>query len=254
MSTEKLLDGKNIIITGTSQGMGKSMVRLFAEQGANIWAHARTASEEHVAYCEQISAEYGVRVDPWCFDLTDYEAMKSAVKELRSEKLPVDVLVNCAGVTYNALFQMSQMDEVRNQFEVNFFAVYQLTQYIVKLMIRNKKGSIVNITSTAGQDGNSGKSAYGASKAALIAMTQSIAEELGGAGIRANCIAPGVTNTRMLATMPDYVVAEEVSGNALQRLGEPEDIARTALFLASDLSSYITGQTIRVDGGMTNMK
>lgn len=255
MGMDAILSGKNVIITGTSQGIGKSMVKAFAEVGGvvNIWAHARTATAEHDSYCQQIENEYGVKVRPWCFELTDYDAMKTAVKELRAEKVPIDALINCAGVTYNALFQMSQMEEVRRQFEVNYFAVYQLTQYIVKLMIRNKRGSIVNVASTAGLDGNSGKSAYGASKAALIAMTQSIAEELGSVGIRANCIAPGVINTRMLKAMPETVVAEDIENSALKCLGEPGDVARTAIFLASDLSSYITGQTIRVDGGATNM-
>ena len=158
--------------------------------------------------------------------------------------------MNNAGITYNALFQMSDMNVVRKQMEVNFFSVYQFTQYIVKLMIRTKKGSIVNISSTAGLDGNSGKSAYGASKAALIAMTKSVAAELGNQGIRANCIAPGITETEMLSTMPDYIVEAVKNDVDLKRVGKPEDIADTAVFLLSDLSSYITGQVIRVDGGM----
>ncbi len=162
----------------------------------------------------------------------------------------MDGLVNNAGITYNALFQMSNMDEVRRQMEVNFFAPYQFTQYIVKLMVRNKKGSIVNIASSAGLDGNSGKSAYGASKAALITMTKSIAEELGAVGVRANCIAPGITDTEMLLTMPEYIVEDTKKSVDLQRVGKPADIADAAAFLISDLSSYITGQVLRVDGGM----
>ena len=191
-----------------------------------------------------------MQIWPCCFELTDYAAMKEAVKMIRSYKLPVDGLVNNAGVTYNALFQMSDMGEVRNQMEVNFFAPYQFTQYIVKMMVRNKKGSIVNIASSAGLDGNSGKSAYGASKAALIAMTKSIAEEFGTTGIRANSIAPGITDTEMLFTMPDYIVEGVKNSVDLRRVGKPSDIANTAAFLLSDLSSYITGQVIRVDGGM----
>jgi 3-oxoacyl-[acyl-carrier protein] reductase len=134
--------------------------------------------------------------------------------------------------------------------EVNFFAPYLLTQYISKLMVRSKKGSIVNVASTAAFDGNAGKSAYGASKAALVAMTKSIAEELGPSGIRANCIAPGITETEMLATMPDSIVEGVINIVALRRAGQPADIAWVAAFLASDRASYITGQTIRADGGM----
>lgn len=245
-----ILENKNIIITGTRRGMGHAMVEVFAANGANIWAHAREETEEFKKDCNEIAEKYGVQVWPCCFELTDYEAMKEAVKKIRSYKLAVDGLVNNAGITYNALFQMSNVDEVRRQMEVNFFAPYQFTQYIVKLMVRNKKGSIVNIASSAGLDGNSGKSAYGASKAALITMTKSIAEELGAVGVRANCIAPGITDTEMLLTMPEYIVEDTKKSVDLQRVGKPADIADAAAFLISDLSSYITGQVLRVDGGM----
>lgn len=246
----RILENKNIIVTGTRKGMGHSMLEVFAQNGANIWAHARKETDEFKEECKKLSDKYDVQIWPCCFELTDYVAMKDAVKTIRGYKLPVDGLVNNAGVTYNALFQMSDMGEVRNQMEVNFFAPYQFTQYIVKMMVRNKKGSIVNIASSAGLDGNSGKSAYGASKAALIAMTKSIAEEFGTTGIRANSIAPGITDTEMLFTMPDYIVEGVKNSVDLRRVGKPSDIANTAAFLLSDLSSYITGQVIRVDGGM----
>jgi 3-oxoacyl-[acyl-carrier protein] reductase len=245
-----LLKGKNVIITGTRRGMGRAMLDEFASNGANIWAHARELTPEFKKDCEDVANKYSVEVRPLCFELTDYDAMKAAVKQIMSLKIAVDALVNNAGITYNALFQMSKIDTVREQMEVNFIAPYILTQYIVKLMIRNKKGSIVNIASSAALDGNSGKSAYGASKADLIAMTKSIAEEVGKDGIRANCIAPGITATDMLSTMPDYIVQGVKDSVDLRRTGEPRDIAHAAVFLASDLSSYITGQVIRVDGGM----
>lgn len=245
-----ILDNKNIIITGTRRGMGHAMLEIFAANGANVWAHAREETDEFKQQCREIAEKFHVQIWPCCFELTDYDAMKDAVKEIRGYKLPVDGLVNNAGITYNALFQMSDIDEVRRQMEVNFFAPYKFTQYIVKLMVRSKSGSIVNITSSAGLDGNSGKSAYGASKAALITMTKSIAEELGAVGIRANCIAPGITDTEMLLTMPEYIVENTKKSVDLQRVGKPVDIANTAAFLISDLSSYITGQVLRVDGGM----
>lgn len=247
----KLLEGKNIIVTGTAKGMGKKMIEIFAEHGANIFAHARTETNEHKDYCKELEDRNQVQVLPLYFDLRDAEAMKTAIMAIRGTKLPIDGLVNNAGITYNSLFQMTNMEELRNQMEVNFFAPFLFTQYISKLMVRNKKGSIVSISSSAALDGNSGKSAYGASKAALLTMTLSISEELAASGIRANVICPGVTVTDMLATMPDYIMDIQKEATFLKKLGTPEDIANTALYLLSDYSSYITGQVIRVDGGVT---
>ena len=149
------------------------------------------------------------------------------------------------------MFQMTNMDELRKLFEVNFFAPYLFTQYISKLMIRNKRGSIVNISSLVALDGNSGQSAYGASKAALLTMTLSIAEELGPSGIRANVICPGVIETDMMSTMPQHISEVQKEASFLKKLGKTDDIANTALYLLSDYSSYITGQVFRVDGGVT---
>lgn len=247
----KMLDKKTIIVTGTAKGIGNKMVEIFAKNGANIFAHARIETAEHREYCKKLADEYGVEIVPMYFDLRDADAIKNAVKEIRGTKLPIDGLVNNAGITYNALFQMTNMEELRNQFEVNFFAPFLFTQYISKLMVRNKKGSIVNISSSAAQDGNSGKSAYGASKAALLAMTLSVAEELGMSGVRANVICPGVTETDMVSTMPDYISDIQKEAAFLKKLGKTDDIANTAMYLLSDYSSYITGQVFRVDGGVT---
>lgn len=247
----KLIEGKNVIVTGTAKGIGRQMAETFAANGANVFAHARTQTEEHRSLCRELEEKHGVRVMPLYFDMRDAGAMKEAVKTIRATKLSVDGLVNNAGITYNSLFQMTGMDELRNQMEVNFFAPFLLTQYISKLMVRNKKGSIVSVSSSAALDGNSGKSAYGASKAALLTMTLCISEELAASGIRANVICPGVTATDMLSTMPAYILDIQKEAAFLKRLGTPEDIANTALYLLSDDSSYITGQVIRVDGGVT---
>jgi 3-oxoacyl-[acyl-carrier protein] reductase len=247
----KMLEGKTVIVTGTAKGIGKKMVEVFAANGANVFAHARTETGEHQSFCAEVAEREQVQILPLYFDLREQEAIKDAVKTIRGTKLPIDGLVNNAGVTYNALFQMTKMDELRNQFEVNFFAPFLFTQYISKLMVRNKKGSIVNISSAAAQDGNSGKSAYGASKAALLTMTLSIAEELGTSGIRANVICPGVTQTDMVSTLPEYISEIQKEASFLKKLGTTEDIANTALYLLSDYSSYITGQVFRVDGGVT---
>ena len=233
----KLLAGKNAIVTGTARGIGHKIVEVFAANGANVWACARKQTPEMDAYCKELSEKYSVEVKPIYFELTDRSKMKDAVKAIMSEKKPVNILVNNAGITYNALFQMSNED--------NLFS-----QYIVKLMLKNGGGSVVNVSSTAAIDGNSGRSIYGATKASVWCATKSMAEELGPKGIRANCIAPGITQTDMLSSMTEEVINETVMATDSQRAGMPEDIANAALFLASDLSSYITGQILRVDGGM----
>lgn len=250
-----VLAGKTIIVTGTTRGMGHQMLQTFASEGANIIAHARKETSAHKDYCADLTDKYKVEIRPIYFDLTDNDAMKSAVRDIRGYKINIDGLVNNAGITYNALFQMTNMEEARRQMEVNFFAPYIFTQYISKLMLRNPNGaSIVNISSSAALDGNSGKSAYGASKAALLTMTMCISEELAASGIRANVICPGVTETDMIDTMPDYIVEGQKEATFLKQLGSTSDIANTALFLLSDLSSYVTGQVLRVDGGITEYK
>lgn len=245
-----LLKDKNVIITGCKRGIGRAMVEAFAASGANIYAHARSADDDFLTDMAQTAARHGVQIWPLCFDLTDSAAMKLAVKQLMSDKRPLHGLVNNAGITLNALFQMTTEQALRQQFEVNFFSLFNFTQSVSKLMARQKQGSIVNIASTAAQDGNAGKSAYGASKAAVIALTESIATELGETGIRANCIAPGITDTDMLETLPAAIIEATRNQTDLRRLGNPSNIADAAVFLVSDLASYTTGQTLRVDGGL----
>lgn len=248
--SKRLLLGKNAIITGTARGMGNKMMEVFAENGANIWACARTKNEKLEAQAKELSEKYGVEITIIYFEMTNLDEMKAAVKQIMQTKKPVDILVNNAGITDNTLFQMVTEKNLREQFEVNYFCPFLFTQYIVKLMLRNGKGSIINMASSAGLDGNAGRSVYGASKAAVICATKAIAEELGEKGIRANCIAPGITKTDMIANMSDEVMEETISRTDMKRFGMPLDQANAALFLASDLSSYVTGQTLRVDGCM----
>lgn len=247
---KKLIEGKNAIVTGSARGIGKKTVEVFCAHGANVWACARKQTVEFDDFCKKMSEEYDVSVEPVYFELTDKNQIVNAVKQIRSSKKPIDILVNNAGITYNALFQMSNEEQIRNTLDVNFISPYLFTQYIVKLMLRNGHGNIVNISSSAALDGNSGRSVYGASKASVACATKSIAEELGSYGIRANSIAPGITQTDMLSSMTDEVINETIMATDSQEGGTPEDIANAALFLASDLSSYITGQILRVDGGM----
>jgi len=247
---ERLLEGKNAIVTGSAKGIGRSIVETFAQNGANIWACARKPTEEFEILISQLSAEHNVVIKPIYFDLADKGQMKMAVKSIMNEKKSVDILVNNAGITYNALFQMSTIYKINEVLDVNFISPFLFTQYIVKLMLKNKSGSIINISSSAAIDGNSGRSVYGASKAALQCATKSLAAELGEQGIRANVISPGITKTDMLSSMTDEIINETLMNTDMKRAGLPGDIANAVLFLASDLSSYITGQNIRVDGGM----
>lgn len=247
---KRILEYKNAIVTGCARGIGHKILETFAANGANVWACVRTQTEEFDNYTSDLSQKYGVKITPLYFELTNKEQMKAAVKKIMSEKVSVDILVNNAGITYNSLYQMSTIDQIHQTLEVNFIAPYLFTQYIVKLMLKNRSGSVVNIASSAGLDGNSGRSVYGASKAAVICATKALAEELGDKGIRANSVAPGITQTDMLSSMTEEVINETVMGTDMKRPGKPEDIANAVLFLASDLSSYITGQVLRVDGCM----
>lgn len=246
----RLLEGKNAIVTGCARGIGKSIVEVLASNGANIWACARSKSEEFESHLSELSAQHNVSITPVYFDLKNLDEMKLGVKQIMQDKRNVDILVNNAGITYNALFQMSTLDKIREVLDINFTAPFLFTQYIVKLMLKNNKGTIINISSSAAIDGNSGRSVYGASKAALLCATKSLAEELGDKGIRANAIAPGITETDMLSSMTETMISETVAKTDSQKSGKPQDIANCVLYLASDLSSYVTGQVIRVDGGM----
>jgi len=245
-----MLNGKNILITGCARGIGKSMVEVCAKHGANVWANARSPNENFDNYCQSITEQYDVSVIPAYFDLTSKTEIVNSVKMIRASDSPINGLINNAGITYNSLFQMSSETNLRENLEVNFIGPFILTQYITKLMVRNGGGSVVSIASSAAIDGNSGRSAYGASKAALLTATKALSREVGVFGIRSNTIAPGITETEMLSSMSAEIIAETAKSTALKRCGMPYEIASVAAFLMSDMSSYITGQTLRVDGGM----
>ena len=245
-----MLKGKNVFITGTNRGIGAAILKECAANGASIWAHARKETAEFSSFLDETSKKYDVEIRPVYFDMTDKDAMKQAVKEIRSSKLSVDALINNAGMMHNASFQMSSEKALRDVFEVNFFATFLLTQYTANLMARQKHGSIVTVSSMGALDGNPGKAVYGSSKAALITMSRVIANELGAQGIRSNCIAPGVIETDILQTMPESEVLKAKDLTPMKRLGLPEEVASTAVFLASDKSSFVNGQVIRVDGGL----
>lgn len=245
-----LLEGKTAVITGCLQGIGLATVDMFAQNGANIFACCQYESDDFCKHIEQLKKDYAIEIIPVYFDLMDNEAIKKGVRLIQKEKKPIDVLVNIAGMNMDALFHMVTMDQLQKTFQVNFFSQILLTQYLTKLMLRNGKGSVINISSIAGIDGNSGQLAYSASKAAVIAATKTISEELGLKGIRVNAIAPGVIETSMTKDLSEEALSKQMDKSNIPRLGIPEEVAKAIVFLASDRSSFITGQVIRVDGGI----
>ena len=245
-----MLKGKTAFITGTNRGIGKATVEEFAKNGADIIAHARKETPEFLDFLREISKKHGIKTTPVFFDMTDTEAMKNTVRQIIADKIPVDVLVNSAGVTDNVLFQMSSEKMLRNEFEVNVFSLFLLTQYILKIMMRRKSGSIVNVSSISGLRGDIGRTVYGMTKAAVASLTQSLAAELGKSGIRVNAVAPGFIQTDMMSYMSDEVISHNLEQSKLGRIGTPEEVAKTIVFLASDASSYITGEIVKVTGGI----
>ena len=244
-----MLKGKTAFITGSNRGIGKAIVEEFAKNGANIIAHARKETPEFVAFLKETAEKYGVDIRPAYFDMANYENIKLEFQALIKTQKIIHILVNNAGIFKESLVQMTLMDDVQKMFNINFLAPFYLMQLVSKLMVRQKEGSIINISSISALEGMEGQSVYGATKAALITVTKSLAKELGSFGIRANCIAPGVTETSLIRNMKPEVLCAEKSKVCLKRLGMPEDVAKVALFLASDESEYVTGQVIRVDGG-----
>lgn len=246
----KLLHGKTAVITGATRGIGRAVAEAFAAQGCALIPCLRTPSPEALEALEALGRAQGVPVTPVALDLGDEGSVKAAVRTILGFDGPLDILVNNAGVAAGGLFQMMSAAEMRRVFEVNLFGQLLFTQGLVRKMMKGKAGSIINIASTAAAFADPGTLVYGCSKAALIRATESLATELGAHGIRANALAPGVVRTDMAEQMAPAAREALIRRSALKREAEPADVANAALFLASDLSSFITGQVLRVDGGM----
>ena len=246
-----LLENKTAVITGSNKGIGLEILKNFSESGANIFACVRTIDENFLSNIRSIKKNYNNEITPIELDLANENKVKEAANEILNFNKPIDILVNNAGTIQTSLFQMSSKKKLNEIFEVNFFSQTIFTQFIIKSMVKKKSGNIIYISSSASIDGNEGRSSYAASKAALNAQAKVLSRELGGMNIRINVIAPGLTDTdMMLNNTPKNIIEETISKVSLKRVGKPEEIAKTALYLASDLSSYVTGQIIRVDGGM----
>lgn len=244
-----ILKGKNALVTGTNRGIGKAILETFAYNGINILAHARRETPEFISFIRSVEKKYNIKVIPVYFDITDHEVMKTVLKDLIKSRINIDILVNNAAVPHGGFFQMTPIRKIREIYEINLFSQMEITQIVLKSMMKQKSGSIVNIASIAGLDSKPGNSAYGSSKAAMISWTRILAVECASYGIRVNAIAPGLIETNMAENMEEGAREEVINNSSMKRLGKPEEIANAVLFLASDESSFVNGQVIRVDGG-----
>ena len=246
-----LLKDKVVVVTGSNRGIGKSILELFHAEGASIFACARTQTENFEADLKKIESQGQGFIKPIYFDFSEPDQIKNAIQKIIAHTKVIDVLVNNAGIASGSLFQMTPVSKVKEIFEINFFAQLQFSQSLARLMTRAKSGSIINMASVSGLLGDSGTLSYGSSKAALIYATKTMARELGEFNVRVNAIAPSVTKTDMFNQMESGARDKMIMSTALRRPAEVIEVANVALFLASDLSSYVTGQTLRVDGGLS---
>lgn len=245
-----LLANKTALITGASRGIGKGIAMAFAQYKCNValtYSSSATAAE---AIVEEIKTTYGVKAQCYQSNAADFSAAEALVAQVLEDFGGIDVLVNNAGITKdNLLMRMSEAD-YDQVIEVNLKSVFNMTKAIQRTFLKQRAGSIINMSSVVGVKGNAGQSNYAASKAGIIGFSKSIAQELGSRNIRCNVIAPGFIETEMTEKLPEDVVQQWRDGIPLKRGGLPQDVANACVFLASDLSSYITGQVLHVDGGM----
>ncbi len=245
-----MLKNKTAIITGSNRGIGFAILKKMSENGANIIACSRKKDENFEKKLEEVSKKNKNQIKPIYFDLLDEKEIERAVKEIVDLNLNIEILVNNAGVNHVSLFQMTSIQKIKEIFQVNFFSQAQFTQKIIKMMIKNKKGSIINLSSNAVVECDAGRSAYASSKAALIAFTKVLSKELGAFNIRTNSIAPGLTKTEMMEKdISKKIIDEAINKIPFKRPADPEEISNVAVFLASDLSTYINGEVIFVTGG-----
>ena len=245
-----ILKNKLALITGSNRGIGFSVLKKFSENGANIIACSRTRSQKFEEDISDLSKKYNNKITPIYFDFLNKEKMEEGIKKIFEISNDIDILINNAGINHVALFQMTPLQKVKEIFEINFFSQLHLTQRIMKKMIINKKGSIINIASNAAIECDIGRSGYASSKASLIAFTKVLSKELGSFNIRVNAVAPGITKTDMMEKdVSKKIMDEAIKRVPLKRAANPEEISNVILFLASDMSSYVNGETIFVTGG-----
>lgn len=245
----KLLEQKNVIITGGSRGIGKGIAEIFAAHGANVAFTYNSSAEAAEALAKNLESK-GVKAKAYQSDASDFEQAQQLATDVMADFGSIDVLINNAGITKDNLLMRMSEDDFNKVVQVNLNSVFNLTKAVLRPMLKQRHGSIINMSSVVGIKGNAGQANYAASKAGIIGFSKSVALELGSRNIRSNVIAPGFIETEMTAKLDEATVESWRQSIPLKRGGTPEDIANACVFLASDMSSYITGQTLSVDGGM----
>lgn len=245
----KLLEGKTAIITGAARGIGRAVAITFAKHGANI-AFTDMAIDDNVKSLEKELADLGVKGKGYASDASNFEQSQELVKQIVEDFGKVDILINNAGITRDTLLMRMTEEQWDLVLNVNLKSAFNLTKAVIGPMMKQRSGSIVNMSSIVGVGGNVGQANYSASKAGMIGLTKSTAKEVGSRNIRCNAIAPGFIITEMTAKLPEKVVEEWANSIPMKRGGTPEEVANAALFLSSDLASYVSGQVIQVTGAM----
>ena len=245
----ELVKGKNILITGASRGIGKGIAQTFAQHGANV-AFTYSSSVGPAEELEQELTALAVKAKAYQSNAANFESAQQLASDVLEEFSSIDVLINNAGITKDNLLMRISEEDFDKVIEVNLKSVFNMTKAVQRTMLKQRHGSLIHMSSVVGVKGNAGQSNYAASKAGIIGFSKSIALELGSRNIRSNVIAPGFIETEMTGKLPEDVVAQWRAGIPLKRGGSPDDVANACLFLASDLSTYITGQVLNVDGGM----
>ena len=244
-----LLEGKTAIVTGATRGIGKGIAQVFAQNGANV-AFTYSSSVEAAQELEKELNDLGVKAKGYQSNAADFDQAQELAQDVLETFGSIDILVNNAGITKDNLLMRMSEEDFDKVIEVNLKSVFNMTKAVQKIMLKQRQGSIINMSSVVGVKGNAGQANYAASKAGIIGFTKSVALELGSRSIRSNVIAPGFIETEMTDKLDEKTVEGWRNAIPLKRGGTPEDIANACLFLASDLSSYVTGQVINVDGGM----
>lgn len=245
-----ILKNKTALITGSNRGIGLATLIKLSENGADIIACAREKNTEFEKKISEISKNNKNTITPIYFDLNKEEEIEMGLKKIEKISNTIEIIVNNAGINQMSSFQMTSLKKVKEVFQVNLFSNFLITQKLMKILIKNRKGSIINISSNAAYECDAGRSAYSASKSALIAFTKVLSKELGSFNIRVNAIAPGLTKTDMINDkISKKLIDETINRIPFKRAANPEEISNVILFLASDLSSYITGEIINVTGG-----
>ncbi|MBO4690478.1 MAG: 3-oxoacyl-[acyl-carrier-protein] reductase [Paludibacteraceae bacterium] len=244
-----LLEGKTALITGAARGIGKQIALAFAKEGCNI-AFTDLELNDQVAATRDEIAALGVKVRAYASNAADFDAAHAVVDDIIKDFGQLDILVNNAGITRDTLLMRMTEQQWDQVIQVNLKSAFNFTHAVTPVMMKQRSGSIISLSSVVGINGNAGQANYAASKAGIIALTKSVAKELGSRGVRANAIAPGFILTDMTKALSEDTLKQFVSMIPMRRGGEPEEVAKVALFLASDLSSYVSGQVIQVNGAM----